>query len=127
MMGYAKGENNNGKLIGYGVEAFCEKDGCDRVIDRGIDYCCGGIEGCQNAGMEYEPYCGGFFCSSHLFFIPSLGRFDSGMMVCTECLVRAICPKCKGEGQIDDELCDSCDSYGVVTKTYVHGKGVVPV
>lgn len=121
-MGYATGQNNNGREIGYGVEATCDHPGCNVVIDRGIAYCCGGDEGPGNAGMDDEPYCGGYFCASHLFFIPSLGKFDAGLMVCLACLDRAECPTCRGRGHDGEgEYCETCDSHGVVTQCYVNG------
>jgi hypothetical protein len=45
--------------IGYGVPAFCDHPKCDRVIDRGLAFVCGG-----------EPYggevgCGLYFCEDH--------------------------------------------------------------
>jgi hypothetical protein len=46
--------------IGYGVVAFCDHPKCERTIDRGLAYVCGG-----------EPYggekgCGLYFCPEHL-------------------------------------------------------------
>lgn len=48
--------------IGYGVPAFCDHPGCNKQIDRGLSYVCGG-----------SPYggddgCGLHFCGDHLFF-----------------------------------------------------------
>jgi hypothetical protein len=44
---------------GYGVIAYCEFPGCNKTIDRGVSYICGG-----------DPYndrgCGLFFCPDHL-------------------------------------------------------------
>lgn len=45
--------------IGYGVPAFCDYPSCEREIDRGLSYVCGG-----------EPYggedgCGLYFCGEH--------------------------------------------------------------
>lgn len=65
-MGFAFGQNNNGREIGYGVDATCDWPGCDEKIDRGVAYCCGGIDGIQNGGMDDESYCGDFFCGKHL-------------------------------------------------------------
>src|SRR5687767_8726286 len=47
--------------IGYGVPAFCDHPKCDKEIDRGLSYVCGG-----------EPYggergCGLYFCGEHLW------------------------------------------------------------
>lgn len=46
--------------IGYGVPAYCDHPGCEKEIDRGLAYVCGG-----------EPYggsqgCGLFYCYEHL-------------------------------------------------------------
>jgi hypothetical protein len=100
-MGYAFGQNNNGREIGYGVEAICDQPGCEEEIDHGIAYCCGGVDGIQNAGMDGEPYCGGFFCGKHLY--------AGG--VCEKCLRK--CPDCHGEGVDDEgEDCLRCDGGG---------------
>lgn len=45
--------------IGYGVPAYCDHPDCNKEIDRGLAYVCGG-----------EPYggdagCGLYFCESH--------------------------------------------------------------
>jgi len=53
-------DSKNGRDIGYGVPSLCDHPGCNRQIDRGLSYVCGG-----------EPYggdvgCGLFFCSDHL-------------------------------------------------------------
>lgn len=45
--------------IGYGVPCLCDHPGCDKQIDRGLAYVCGG-----------EPYgaddgCGLYFCDEH--------------------------------------------------------------
>lgn len=54
--------------IGYGVPAMCDDEDCTEVIDRGLDYVCGG-----------EPYggvsgCGLYFCHEHLYHQPLGGR-----------------------------------------------------
>jgi hypothetical protein len=46
--------------IGYAVPAYCDHPGCNKLIDRGLSYVCGG-----------EPYggdrgCGLYFCAEHL-------------------------------------------------------------
>ena len=50
--------------IGYGVPAVCDHPDCNKEIDRGLSYVCGG-----------EPYggdhgCGLFFCNEHLYYTP---------------------------------------------------------
>lgn len=54
------------RWIGYGVSAYCDQPGCDKEIDRGLSYVCGG-----------EPYggergCGLYFCEEHHRFIGQL-------------------------------------------------------
>ena len=62
-MGWSLGFDDNHKRdIGYGVPAYCDHPDCDKEIDRGLSYVCGG-----------EPYggengCGLFFCPDHLTF-----------------------------------------------------------
>lgn len=62
-MGWARGLNSAGVVVGYSVEAVCSQDGCEELIDKGLAYCCGGL-----AGVEGEMGCGKYFCGSHLFF-----------------------------------------------------------
>jgi hypothetical protein len=101
-VGYAFGHNNNGREIGYGVEATCDWPGCEEAIDRSIGNCCGGIDGIGNAGMDGEAYCGDFFCEKHM-------SFD----VCLKCVRK--CPDCKGEARdADGEPCARCDSFGEI-------------
>lgn len=50
------------RFIGYGVPAYCDHPSCNKEIDRGLSYVCGG-----------EPYggeegCGLHFCEEHLHF-----------------------------------------------------------
>lgn len=60
-MGWSLGFDPNWKRdVGYGVPAICDHPGCDKEIDRGLGYVCGG-----------EPYggdhgCGLHFCGAHL-------------------------------------------------------------
>lgn len=62
-MGWSIGYDPNYRRdIGYGVPAICDHPGCDKEIDRGLGYVCGG-----------EPYggdegCGLFFCGEHLAY-----------------------------------------------------------
>lgn len=59
-MGWSLGYDNNRKRdIGYGVPAVCDQPKCEKEIDRGLGYVCGG-----------EPYggekgCGLYFCGEH--------------------------------------------------------------
>ncbi len=59
-MGWSVGYDNHwSRDIGYGVPAICDHPDCDKKIDRGLSYVCGG-----------EPYggdsgCGLYFCDKH--------------------------------------------------------------
>ena len=59
-MGWAIGYDSNWQRdIGYGVPCICDYPKCNKKIDRGISYVCGG-----------EPYggeegCGLYFCLNH--------------------------------------------------------------
>lgn len=57
-MGYQVYEIGN-RFCGYGVPAFCEHPDCNREIDRGFAYACGGQP-------EAEHGCDRYFCSEHL-------------------------------------------------------------
>ena len=48
--------------IGYGVPAQCDYPDCDKEIDRGLSYVCGGE---PHGG---EEGCGLYFCSNHLYY-----------------------------------------------------------
>jgi hypothetical protein len=50
----------DGRLVGYAVEAECDHPDCDRMIDRGLAYCCGTM---HNA--EHDDGCGFYFCEAH--------------------------------------------------------------
>lgn len=65
--------------IGYGVPAKCDHPGCDKDINRGLAYVCGG-----------EPYggehgCGLYFCAEHLFYKLIDGR---SYQLCDRCCSR---------------------------------------
>lgn len=47
--------------IGYGVPAYCDHPGCDKEIDRGLSYVCGGEPRGGDEG------CGLYFCGDHMF------------------------------------------------------------
>jgi hypothetical protein len=60
-MSWAVGYDSNWKRdIGYGVPAHCDHPECDRKIDRGIGYVCGGDV------YGGEDGCGLHFCGHHL-------------------------------------------------------------
>jgi hypothetical protein len=58
-MGWAYGENENGRKIGYAVKAKCDFKGCKTTIDRGLAYVCGVMHG------DHEEGCGDYFCEKH--------------------------------------------------------------
>lgn len=60
-MGWGYGHNDEGREIGYNVEAKCDKPGCDKDIDRGLGYVCGGMHDGGDIG------CGKYFCGNHLY------------------------------------------------------------
>jgi len=53
------GDDSKGRPIGYCYEAECDHDGCNKKIDRGLSYACGGTHG------EADCYCEKYFCSTH--------------------------------------------------------------
>ena len=66
-MGWAVGYDSQwNRDIGYGVPSYCDHPGCNREIDRGLGYVCG--------GREYggEQGCGLHFCGNHLSGHPPL-------------------------------------------------------
>lgn len=61
-MGWSYGYDSNLKRdIGYGVPAICDDPECEREIDRGLSYVCGGNL------YGGEKGCGLHFCSHHLW------------------------------------------------------------
>ena len=62
-MGWSLGYEN-GREIGYGVDAECDVEGCTAEIDRGLAYRCGGSMNLAND----EPGCGAYCCYDHLGF-----------------------------------------------------------
>lgn len=79
-MGYAIYQMN-GRDCGYGVPAVCEQPGCDKEIDRGMGYCCGGAP-------DSEISCAQYFCGEHLIFVEYTndnGERDYSPQVCDNC------------------------------------------
>lgn len=72
-MGWGYGHDEDGREIGYLVDAECDQEGCDKQINRGLAYRCGEIT--EDTG------CGLHFCESHLFFSLKLN-----CQVCQSCL-----------------------------------------
>lgn len=54
------GFDSKGHPIGYVFSATCDHDGCNKEIDRGLSYTCGGMHG------ETEFGCEKYFCDGHL-------------------------------------------------------------
>ena len=76
-------QNSQGKTIGYSVRAVCEHPGCEKQIDRGMSYACGG---------EHEDdyfCCDGYFCPEHLHVVELVDSRD----------VLAVCENCRRIGE----------------------------
>ena len=89
-MGYQIYQVGN-RFCGYGVPAYCEHPDCNKEIDRGVSYACGG-----------EPYsehgCDRYFCESHLYYT----GFDEEGTVCKhkedcECELAPVCERCRDD------------------------------
>ena len=66
-------DDNWNRDIGYGVPAYCDHPDCNKRIDRGLGYVCGG-----------EPYggklgCGLFFCAKHM-------KMGAEVQQCEQCI-----------------------------------------
>lgn len=102
-MGWSLGYDSNwNRDIGYGVPCVCDHPQCDKKIDRGIAYVCGG-----------EPYggdrgCGLYFCSEHLDYCNLCSRCrrsnKKGPYDPKPDVVRWIKHKLEAEGKIADSL-----------------------
>lgn len=55
------GEDDLGRPVGYGHDAFCDGDHCDAEIHRGLAYVCGTMHGGGEDG------CGRYFCGDHRY------------------------------------------------------------
>jgi hypothetical protein len=64
----------NGRDVGYGVPAICDHPKCNEEIDRGLSYCCGGLD-----GVEGETGCGLYFCTKHLPY------YRKKQFICSRC------------------------------------------
>lgn len=53
------GTDSSGREIGYSIEAVCDEPGCEKEIDRGLAFACGGEHG------EDEYSCERYFCEKH--------------------------------------------------------------
>jgi hypothetical protein len=62
--------------IGYGVPAVCDHPDCDKEINRGLSYVCGG------APYGGDEGCGLYFCHEHLFVDENR---DEPVVLCERC------------------------------------------
>lgn len=77
-MGWAHcGYDDEGREIGYAIEAICDRLECGTAIDRGLAHVCGGMHG----GDEFS--CGRYFCGNHLW----IANLPNGELrqLCREC------------------------------------------
>lgn len=97
-MGWAYGQNSEGRNVGYGVPATCDLKHCRNKIDRGLGFVCGGM----HDGGQWG--CGGYFCSKHLFMGPSgVGQLCEA---CTDSIAALLC-------QCGHTMGDHADYHGV--------------
>jgi hypothetical protein len=76
-MGWANcGDDEDGRPIGYAIQATCDHPGCDKEIDRGLDYVCGNMHGGDGRG------CGKYFCHAHLSIVEIC---EDTVQLCDEC------------------------------------------
>lgn len=82
-MGWAVGYDPNWQRdIGYGVPAVCDHPGCDKEIDRGLGFVCGG----DVYGGEHG--CGLFFCGEHSYYVRNTDLPDGEVwspQLCKQC------------------------------------------
>lgn len=79
-MGWSLGYDDNWRRdVGYGVPAYCDHPGCDKMIDRGLGYVCGG----EPFGGEHG--CGLHFCGEHLWHRKPRGH-DRFVPNCKRCM-----------------------------------------
>jgi hypothetical protein len=78
-MGYAVYNIADGRWGGYGVPAICEYPGCNKKIDRGISYACG--------GRDFSEFgCGRYFCEEHLVWHSfNVGGHRETVRICERC------------------------------------------
>lgn len=85
------GHDKQGREIGYSITATCDHQGCERQIDRGLSYACGGMHGDTEYGCEK------YFCSDHREKVITDG--DQFYNICNQCAQDAIA---SGEWQEDE-------------------------
>jgi hypothetical protein len=75
-MGWSLGFDNSWQRdIGYAVPSICDHPKCNKKIDRGLAYVCGGYP------YGGEKGCGLYFCYDHLI----IGRTDEAPQLCPKC------------------------------------------
>lgn len=64
-----------GRPCGYMVIATCDRRGCERQIDRGLGYLCGGDSGAEpgRPGIDAGPGCHRYYCAEHGGFVGPRG------------------------------------------------------
>ena len=77
------GTDSKGRPIGYVFEATCDHPECDKKIDRGLAFACGGMHG-EEACLSDAPVCEGYFCSDHLRIAYHFN--GKGDQICVGCL-----------------------------------------
>ena len=82
------GTDTHGRPIGYNFLAVCDHPGCEKEIDRGLAYACGGMHG----DGDPDGSCEGYFCYEHLAY-----SFIAENFVCLECV------KLDEEGDHDED------------------------
>lgn len=82
------GTDSKGRKIGYSIPATCDHPGCEKLIDRGLSFACGGMHG--DCGGQA---CEGYFCSDHLRYV------DKEAMACDELAQGQLCFSCFEEAK----------------------------
>ncbi len=90
------GTDYQGRPIGYAHGAKCDHPGCNKDIDRGLSYACGGHHGSGNW------YCDEYYCSEHLIFTDT---HEGIMQLCPVCHNTAV------DYENSCQICDHLDSY----------------
>lgn len=101
------GTDSKDRPIGYLFEATCDFSGCDKRIDRGLDFACGSMHGFSEYGCE------GYFCHNHLYY-----SVYSPVQLCPQCHADlenncrgVLCPECGVTPLKDNEdFCEECEN-----------------
>lgn len=84
-MGWSVCVGEDGREIGYAVDATCDHPECSQEIHRGLAYCCGGMhcgEELETADGFYTT-CGRYFCEDHRTYV--VDARDLCFSVCEAC------------------------------------------